>query len=128
MPFFVLRLVLTLGTIAGAIVGVNKFTKYSEKNYFNKGVCKKCGGHFKLIEGTIGSPAKGYKCDVCDNCVWISYGSDEGYEYEPSAGLKNNKRAASVDVCPKCLGGHVNDSEITPPVHNCLDCGHTWKT
>jgi hypothetical protein len=81
MPFFVLRLLVTLGLLAGIVVGTNRFTEHSEKKYFNKGVCKKCGGHFKWIEGTKGSLAKGYKCDVCDNCVWISYGADVGYEY-----------------------------------------------
>ena len=86
MPFFVLRLLLTIGSIAGLFIGTKKYTEYSEKKYFNNGVCQKCGGHFKFIEGTINSPAKGYKCDVCDNCVWISYGSDIGYKYEPSKG------------------------------------------
>ena len=40
----------------------------------------------KIVEGTIDAPSKGYKCDVCDNCVWISHGSDMGYKYTPSKG------------------------------------------
>lgn len=84
MPFFVLRLVLVLGGIVGGVFGFKKFTENAEKKYFNNGVCKKCGGHFRIIEGTKESFAKGYRCDCCDNCVWISYGSDVGYEYKPS--------------------------------------------
>lgn len=84
MPFFVLRLVLVFGGIVGGVFGFKKFTENTEKKYFNNGVCKRCGGHFKLIQGTKESPAKGYKCDICDNCVWISYGSDEGYVYKSS--------------------------------------------
>lgn len=90
MPFFVLRLILVLGGFAAAIVGVNRFTKNSEVKYFNNGNCSKCGGHYKIIEGTIGSDPKGYRCDVCDNCVWISYGSDAEYEYTPSKHAKEN--------------------------------------
>ena len=92
MPFFVLRLLLLIGSLAGLVVGANKLTKTSERNYFNKGVCKKCAGHYKLIEGTIDAPSKGYKCDVCDNCVWIAYGSDMGYKYTPSKGAQNAGR------------------------------------
>jgi len=88
MPFFVLRLLIVIGSLAGIIIGTNRLTEHSEKKYFNKGVCKKCKGHFKLIEGTLGSPSKGYKCDVCDNCVWISYGSDVDYKYVPSMAAK----------------------------------------
>lgn len=84
MPFFVLRLILVFGGIVGGVLGFKKFTESAEKKYFNKGVCKKCGGHFKIIEGTTGNNPKGYRCDVCDNCVWISYGSDMGYKYTPS--------------------------------------------
>lgn len=92
MPFFLLRLILGIGALAGLFVGANKLTEVSEKNYFNKGTCKKCGGHFKLIEGTLDSLAKGYKCDVCDNCVWISCGADIGYQYTPSkAYMKGEK-------------------------------------
>jgi hypothetical protein len=72
------------GAIVGGVFGFKKFTENAEKKYFNKGVCKKCNGHFKLIEGTKESLAKGYKCDICDNCVWISYGSDYEYKYTPS--------------------------------------------
>ena len=69
--------------VAGA-VGIGKFTKQSEENYFNNGVCKKCGGHFKPIERKEPHVEKGYKCDFCDNCVWITFGTDEGYKYTPS--------------------------------------------
>ncbi|MDX1806224.1 MAG: hypothetical protein R3267_04275 [Paenisporosarcina sp.] len=88
MPFAILRFLLGIGAIAGLFVGANKFTKYSEEKYFNKGVCKKCAGHFKIIEGTVNTTTKGYKCDVCDNCVWIAYGADLGYEYTPSKHAK----------------------------------------
>jgi len=84
MPFFVLRLILVLGSIVGGVFGFKKLTEIAEKKYFNNGSCKKCGGHFKIIEGDVGNDPKGYKCDVCDNCVWISYGSDIGYKYTPS--------------------------------------------
>jgi hypothetical protein len=71
--------------IAAGLVGVGKFIHSSEKNYFNNGICKKCGGHFKYIEGTgIVNNQKGYKCDVCDNCVWIAFGTDKGYVYKKS--------------------------------------------
>jgi len=84
MPIFILRLILGIGALIGTFVGVNKLTERSEISYWNKGVCKKCNGHFKLIEGTVDAPSKGYKCDVCDNCVWISHNSDFGYKYKPS--------------------------------------------
>ena len=84
MPFFILRLIIVCGGIVGGVLGFKKLTENAEKKYFNEGVCKKCGGHFKIVEGTIGRDPKGYKCDVCDNCVWISYGSDLEYKYTPS--------------------------------------------
>jgi hypothetical protein len=82
------RLALLAAGAGGTFLGLKKFTEKSEYNYFNKGVCKKCGGHFKMIPGTEVKGAKGYKCDVCDNCVWITFGTDEGYIYTPS----KNKR------------------------------------
>ncbi len=88
MPVLILRIILGLGALAGLFVGVNKFTERAEKSYWNKGVCKKCGGHFKVVEGTLRTTTKGYKCDVCDNCVWITHGSDIEYEYTPSKGAK----------------------------------------
>ena len=86
MPLAIIRLLATLGTLAGLFFGAKKLTETSERTYWNKGVCKKCGGHFKLIEGTIDAPSKGYKCDVCDNCVWITHNTDMGYKYTPSKG------------------------------------------
>ena len=77
-----------IGGLAGVAVGTGKFVKNSEENYFNNGVCKKCGGHFKYIEGTEQKGSKGYKCDVCDNCVWIDFGTDDGYVYTPSKHAK----------------------------------------
>jgi hypothetical protein len=73
---------------SAAAFGIGKFTKESEKNYFNKGICTKCGGHFKRIPGTRVSGNKGYQCDVCDNCVWITFGSDKDYIYTPSKNAK----------------------------------------
>lgn len=77
----IVRIALMIAGVAATSLGIGKFTKESEKSYFNKGVCKKCGGNFKFIEGTAVKGAKGYKCDVCDNCVWISFGSDKDYIY-----------------------------------------------
>jgi hypothetical protein len=77
-----------IGGIGAAAFGVGKFTQQSEINYFNKGVCTKCGGHFKYIEGTAKKGNSGYKCDVCDNCIWITFGSDRGYTYTPSPKAK----------------------------------------
>lgn len=76
--------ILWIGGLAAGAIGVGKFTQHSEENYFNNGVCKKCGGHFKLIETSEKHVEVGYKCDFCDNCVWIAFGSDKGYVYTPS--------------------------------------------
>jgi hypothetical protein len=85
IPLAVLgRVLVAVASVVGLGVGTAKYVKHSEKNYFNKGICKKCGGHFKYIEGTEVKGSKGYKCDVCDNCVWIDFGTDDGYIYEPS--------------------------------------------
>ena len=87
LPLFIPAIVkglLWAGGLVGFGVGAAKYTQHSEENYFNKGVCKKCGGHFKYIEGTESKGNRGYKCDFCDNCVWVAFGSDEGYVYVPS--------------------------------------------
>ena len=84
----VIKGLLWAASLAGIGIGAQKFTKYSEENYFNKGVCTKCGGHLKYIEGTESKGNKGYKCDVCDNCVWVAFGTDEGYVYTPSKNAK----------------------------------------
>lgn len=87
LPLFVIPLIKALawgGAAVGAAFSVGKFTQESEKAYFNNGICNKCGGHYKRIEGTKKTGHKGYKCDVCDNCVWIAFGTDEGYVYKPS--------------------------------------------
>jgi hypothetical protein len=89
MPLLLLRLIALVGSLAGIFFGAKHFTKTSEASYWNKGVCKKCGGHFKLVEGTRDANEKGYKCDVCDNCVWVSFGSDMGYKYIPSMAAQN---------------------------------------
>lgn len=47
-----LRVGLFAGSLLGLGLGAKKYTEYSEKEYFNNGICKKCGGHFELIEGT----------------------------------------------------------------------------
>ena len=94
LPLFLIPLVKTLAWGAGAVgaaIGVGKFTQYSEENYFNNGVCQKCGGHFKPIETTENHIEKGYKCDFCDNCVWISFGTDKGYKYVPSKHIRQDK-------------------------------------
>lgn len=57
MPF-ILRILLGLGSLVGFFWGAKKLTEESERSQWNKGVCKKCGGHFKLIEGTLDAPAK----------------------------------------------------------------------
>lgn len=75
---------LWISTLAAGAIGVGKFTKQSEENYFNNGICKKCGGHFKIIEKSEKHIETGYKCDFCDNCVWITFGTDKGYVYKPS--------------------------------------------
>ena len=69
------------GLVAGAW-GLGKLTQKGERQLFNKGVCPKCDGHFKRIEGTQGD--RGYRCDYCSNVVWISFGADDGYEYSQS--------------------------------------------
>lgn len=79
-------------SIGGFLIGTKKFTEHSERNYFNKGICPKCGGHFKHIPRTEVKGSKGYKCDFCDNCVWISFGADDGYIYTPSKYAKRGEK------------------------------------
>lgn len=75
----------------GLSYGIKKYAEYNERKYFNKGICKKCSGHFKYIEGTEENGVKGFKCDVCDNCIWIALGTDEkiNYKYKPSKNAKS---------------------------------------
>ena len=96
----VIKGLLWAGGLIGTVVGVGKFTKYSEENYFNNGICQKCGGHFKYIPGTEVKGQKGYKCDVCDNCVWIVFGTDEGYVYTPSKNSKSGSGAKEAKQTP----------------------------
>jgi len=126
MPFFILRLLLGIGTLAGLVVGTNKLTEISERKYFNKGKCNKCGGHFKVIEGTTRTTTRGYKCDVCDNCVWISHGSDVGYKYIPSAQAKKDNK--DKPICPTCGNDKITDREIHPPIHLCIECGTEFES
>lgn len=81
---WIIRLALAGFGFTSAVWGVSKMTEIGEKKLFNKGVCPKCGGHFKYIEGTEVKGSKAYKCDFCNDCVLVSYGADIGYEYKPS--------------------------------------------
>jgi hypothetical protein len=76
--------ILPIVMLAGLGYAGFKLAGIGERRTFNKGVCLKCGGHFKYIPETEDKGSRGYKCDVCDNCVWISFGSDSGYSYTKS--------------------------------------------
>ena len=86
----VLKVAAMASAFAGVIIASGSYIKYSEKNYFNDGVCPKCGGHFKYIEGTATKGSKGYKCDVCDNCIWVDFDADKNYKYVPSKNARDN--------------------------------------
>ena len=73
--------ILTGAGVAGFGFGIFKATQSGERKLFNRGVCPKCDGHFKKIENVT---ENGYKCDFCDNTVWISFGADDDYVYVPS--------------------------------------------
>lgn len=90
IPIFVRFGLISAGTL-GITLCIKKYAEYSEKKYFNNGVCKKCSGNFKYIEGTEKQGIKGYKCDVCDNCIWIALGTDGkiNYKYKPSKNAKS---------------------------------------
>jgi len=88
IPFLAKATFWTAGAL-GMTLGAVAFTKNSEKRYFNKGICQKCGGHFEMIKGTEQKGNKAYKCDVCDSVVWIIFGTDDGYVYEPSKRKKS---------------------------------------
>ena len=76
------RIILGGAALVGAVWGLGKLTEKGERQLFNKGVCPKCDGNFKRIEGTEGD--RGYRCDYCSNVVWISFGADDGYTYTQS--------------------------------------------
>ena len=53
-------LILVLVIILATIVIISN-------NNFNNGICKKCGGHYKLIDA--GLYVKYYVCDTCENKI-----------------------------------------------------------
>lgn len=77
-----IRLILAGIGIGGAAFGLKKMNDIGEKKMFNRGVCPKCGGHFKYVQEVTGSRA--YKCDFCSYAVLISQDVDKEYSYTPS--------------------------------------------
>lgn len=50
-----------------------------DKKAFNKGYCKECGN--KLRHFSVDSQGgRGYICDKCGHCVWVSYNVDKDFK------------------------------------------------
>ena len=50
-----------------------------EKKAFNNGYCKECGNKLRYFD-TDSQGGRGYICDKCGHCVWVSYNVDKGMD------------------------------------------------
>lgn len=58
------------------IIYMNRST---EKTWWNDGKCPKCGQPWVWFD-TDSQGGRGYKCNNCNKCIWISYKNiDAGY-------------------------------------------------
>lgn len=71
IPDFNTGLIILLGVVF-FMLGVFLIGYLTERKYYNKGICPKCGEKLEFFDRDS-QGGRGYKCPKCKYITWVSY-------------------------------------------------------
>ena len=71
IPDFSTILIIVLGIIF-FMIGLFLIGYLTERKYYNKSICPKCGEKLELV-ARDSQNGRGYKCPTCEYVTWVSY-------------------------------------------------------
>jgi tRNA(Ile2) C34 agmatinyltransferase TiaS len=72
------------------MIGMFLIGYLTERKYYNKGICPKCGENLELV-ARDSQGGRGYKCPKCEYITWVSYSLVDELYYVDMDGIVQKK-------------------------------------